>query len=71
MKIWNSGCFALCYRSRQVQGIAFDYHLLADPVTDTIQPMAFEAPGSIWHTSSCVVSHCMLSSTTLSLNSAV
>jgi transposase InsO family protein len=43
------GCFALRHRTRQVVGIAFDYHMRADLVTDTIQTMSFEVPGSIWH----------------------
>jgi putative transposase len=44
------GCFALRHRTRQVLGIAFDYHMRADLVTDAIETMAFEVPGSIWHT---------------------
>jgi putative transposase len=44
------GCFALRHRTRQVLGIAFDYHLRADLVTDAIETMTFEMPGSIWHT---------------------
>lgn len=43
------GCFALRQRTRQVRGIAFDYHMRADLVTDAIQTMTFEIPGSIWH----------------------
>ena len=43
------GCFALRHRTRQVLGIAFDYHMRADLVTDAIETMAFEVPGSIWH----------------------
>jgi putative transposase len=43
------GCFALRHRTRQVLGIAFDYHMRADLVTDAIQTMAFDVPGSIWH----------------------
>jgi putative transposase len=43
------GCFALRHRTRQVLGIAFDYHIRADLVTDAIETMAFEVPGSIWH----------------------
>lgn len=43
------GCFALRHRTRHVLGIAFDYHMRADLVTDAIQTMAFEVPGSIWH----------------------
>src|SRR5260370_6532116 len=43
------GCFALRHRTRQVLLIAFDYHMRADLVTDAIETMAFEVPGSIWH----------------------
>jgi transposase InsO family protein len=43
------GCFALRHRTRQVLGIAFDYHMRAALVTDTIHTLAFEMPGSIWH----------------------
>ena len=39
----------LAYRTRQVLGIAFDYHMRADLVTDVIETMTFEVPGSIWH----------------------
>lgn len=43
------GCFALRKRTRAILGMAFDYHMRADLVTDTMQTMTFEAPGSIWH----------------------
>ena len=43
------GCFALRKQTRQVLGIAFDYHMRADQVTQTIHTMSFEVPGSIWH----------------------
>ena len=43
------GCCALRKRTRQILGIAFDYHMRADLVTDTIHTMTFEVPGSIWH----------------------
>ena len=43
------GCFALRHRTRQVLGIAFDYHMRANLVTDAIETMTFEVPGSIWH----------------------
>jgi len=46
---WVRGCFALRHRTRQVLLIAFDYHMRADLVTDAIETMAFEVPGSIWH----------------------
>lgn len=42
------GCFALRHRTRQVLGIAFEYHLRADLGIDAIQTMTFEDPGSIW-----------------------
>lgn len=42
------GCFALRHRTRQVLGIAFDYHMRADLVTDAIHTMTFEVPGCIW-----------------------
>jgi transposase InsO family protein len=42
------GCFALCHRTRQVLLIAFDNHMRADLVTDVMETMAFEVPGSIW-----------------------
>ncbi len=41
------GCFALWHRTRQVLGIAFDYHMRADLVTHAIEAMTFEVPGSI------------------------
>ena len=43
------GCFALRKRSRQILGMAFDYHMRADLVIDTIQTMTFRVPGTIWH----------------------
>lgn len=44
------GCFALHKGTRAILGMAFDYHMRADLVTDTIQTMTFELPqGSIWH----------------------
>jgi putative transposase len=43
------GCFALRMRTRQIVGIAFDYHMRADLVTELIQTMTFAVPGSIWH----------------------
>ncbi len=43
------GCFALRKQTRQVLGIAFDYHMRADSVRDAIQTMSFDVPGSIWH----------------------
>src|SRR5579859_7856498 len=42
------GCFALRHRTRQVLLIAFDDHMRAGLVTDAIESMAFEVPGSIW-----------------------
>ena len=43
------GCFALRHRTRHVLGIAFDYHMRADLVTDAIETMTFEGPGCIFH----------------------
>ncbi len=43
------GCFALRKRSRQILGMAFDYHMRADLVTNVIQTMTFSSAGSIWH----------------------
>ena len=43
------GCFALRHRTRQVLGIAFDYHMRAELVMDAIQTMSFEAAHPIWH----------------------
>jgi putative transposase len=43
------GCFALRKRTRAILGMAFDYHMRADLVTDTIKMMTFEDPDSIWH----------------------
>jgi putative transposase len=43
------GCFALHKRTRAIVGMAFDYHMRADLVTNTIQTMTFEVAGSIWH----------------------
>lgn len=43
------GCFALRHRTRQVLGIAFDYHMRADLVSQAIHAMAFDMPGCIWH----------------------
>lgn len=43
------GCFALRHRTREVLGIAFDYHMRADLLTNAIPTMTLELPGSIWH----------------------
>jgi putative transposase len=43
------GCFALRKRTRQVLGMAFDYHMRADLVSSAIHTLSFEVPGSIWH----------------------
>src|SRR6266851_3915437 len=43
------GCFALRHRTRQVLGIAFDYHMRAELVMEAIQTMSFEVPDPIWH----------------------
>ncbi|WP_269822468.1 IS3 family transposase [Dictyobacter vulcani] len=43
------GCFALEKQTRQILGLAFDYHMRADLVTSVIVSMTFHAPGAIWH----------------------
>lgn len=44
------GCFALRKQTRQILGMAFDYHMRADLVTATIETMSFEGAGeSLWH----------------------
>ncbi|MBO0795293.1 MAG: transposase [Ktedonobacteraceae bacterium] len=43
------GCFALHKGTRAILGMAFDYHMRADLVTDAIQTMTFQAPGAVFH----------------------
>ena len=43
------GCFTLHKRTRAILGMAFDYHMRADLVTNTIQTMTFQAPGAVFH----------------------
>jgi len=46
------GCFALRHRTREILGIAFDYHMRADLVVDAVQTLAFqtvEDEQPIWH----------------------
>jgi len=43
------GCFALRHRTREVLGIAFDYHMRAELVMDAIQTLSFEVADPIWH----------------------
>ncbi len=43
------GCFALRHRTRQVLGIAFDYHMRAELVLAAIQTIFFEVSDPIWH----------------------
>jgi transposase InsO family protein len=43
------GCFALRHRTREVLGIAFDYHMRAELVMDAIQTLSFEVAEPIWH----------------------
>lgn len=43
------GCFALRHRTREVLGIAFDYHMRAELVLDAIQTLSFEVAEPIWH----------------------
>jgi putative transposase len=42
-------CFALCKRTRQILGLAFDYHMRADLVTSVIDTLLFQTSGTIWH----------------------
>jgi len=42
-------CFALCKRTRQILGIAFDYHMRADLVISVIDTLLFQTEGAIWH----------------------
>ena len=44
-----SSCFALCKRTRQILGMAFDYHMRADLVTSVIDTLLFQTEGTIWH----------------------
>ena len=39
----------MSYRTRQVLGVAFDYHMRAELVMDAIQTLSFEAAEPIWH----------------------
>ena len=43
------GCFALCKQTRQILGMAFDYHMRADLVTSVIDTLLFQTTGTIWH----------------------
>lgn len=43
------GCFALRHRTREVLGIAFDYHMRTELVLDAIQTLSFEVADPIWH----------------------
>jgi len=43
------GCFALRKHTRHILGLAFDYHMRAELVTELIQTLAFPTPGWIWH----------------------
>lgn len=43
------GCFALRHRTREVLGIAFDYHMRADLVMEAIQTLSFRVTEPIWH----------------------
>jgi putative transposase len=42
-------CFALCKQTRQILGMAFDYHMRADLVTSVIDTLLFQTSGTIWH----------------------
>ncbi|GCE29357.1 hypothetical protein KDA_48410 [Dictyobacter alpinus] len=43
------GCFALEKQTRQIFGLAFDYHMRADLVTSAIETVTFPTTGAIWH----------------------
>ncbi|GLV53940.1 integrase [Dictyobacter sp. S3.2.2.5] len=43
------GCFALEKQTRQIFGLAFDYHMRADLVTSVIETMTFPTADAIWH----------------------
>jgi putative transposase len=44
------GCFALRHRTREVLGIAFDYHMRAELVMSAVQTISFQvADPPIWH----------------------
>jgi putative transposase len=43
------GCFALRKHTRHILGLAFDYHMRAELVTELIQTLMFATPGWIWH----------------------
>jgi putative transposase len=43
------GCFALRKQTRHILGLAFDYHMRAELVTELIQTLSFATPGWIWH----------------------
>lgn len=45
----SAAALRLSHRTRQILGLAFDYHMRADLVTDAIHTIAFDLPGSIWH----------------------
>ncbi len=43
------GCFALRKQTQHLLGLAFDYHMRAELVTELIQTLSFTTPGWIWH----------------------
>jgi putative transposase len=43
------GCFALRKQTRHILGLAFDYHMRAELVTELIQTLSFKTEGWIWH----------------------
>lgn len=43
------GCFALWKRTRHILGLAFEYHMRAELVTNALQMLTFEAPSAIFH----------------------
>ncbi|HET8846534.1 MAG TPA: IS3 family transposase, partial [Ktedonobacteraceae bacterium] len=43
------GCFALWKRTRHILGLAFEYHMRAELVTNALQTLAFDIPEAIFH----------------------
>jgi len=43
------GCFTLWKRTRHILGLAFEYHMRAELVTNALQTLAFDVPAAIFH----------------------
>jgi putative transposase len=43
------GCFTLWKRTRHILGLAFEYHMRAELVTNALQTLAFDVPSAIFH----------------------